>query len=565
VSSNLLNRGLVILAVVAIAGFSAYPPEESINLGLDLRGGMHLVLQVETSEALRAEAEQDMDRFVSLLESEAGVPGARAAIAAADGSAAAPTTDAAGAGGEAAEGTEKAGQDRAAGASAAFRISGVAASDAGKVRQIYNDFFSNRWDFDRSGDAFVLRMKPPEARAAADQTVEQAMRNIRNRIDEYGVAEPVIQRQGFGGDADRIVVQLPGVDDPERVKALIKKTALLEFRLSEKPRTGQEAPYPTRESLLAEYGGTVPPGIEILPGDVTDPVTGEVVGENYYALEARAVVTGRDLKGARTSQNQFNEPIVSFTLTQEKGRDFAQVTGSNVGRRLAIVIDEHVISAPNINSQIAADGMIEGQFTFEEATDLATALKSGALPATITTLEERTVGPSLGQDSIDQGLRAGLLGGGLVVLIMLVVYLLSGINAVVVLTLNVVLVFGALAGFGATLTLPGIAGIILTIGMAVDANVLIFERIREELRAGRTVKSAVSAGFQKALSSILDANVTTLIAALFLFNFGTGPIRGFAVTLSVGILASVFTAVFVSRFLFDLWLSRRQRLERLSI
>jgi preprotein translocase subunit SecD len=252
-------------------------------------------------------------------------------------------------------------------------------------------------------------------------------------------------------------------------------------------------------------------------------------------------------------------------LTQEKGKDFGDVTGNNVGRGLAIVIDDHVLSAPRINSKISSDGMIEGNFSFEEATDLATALKSGALPASITTLEERTVGPSLGQDSIDQGLRAGMIGGGLVVLIMLVIYLLSGINAIFVLSLNVVFVFGALAAFGATLTLPGIAGIILTIGMAVDANVLIFERIREELRAGRTVKSAISAGFEKALSSILDANITTLIAALFLFNFGTGPIRGFAVTLSVGILASVFTAVFVSRWIFDLWLSRRQRLERLSI
>ena len=257
--------------------------------------------------------------------------------------------------------------------------------------------------------------------------------------------------------------------------------------------------------------------------------------------------------------------MVQFSLSVEAGDRFGEITGANIGRGLAIILDDRVVSAPVLEGQINDQGVIRGSFTQQEVTDLSLTLRSGALPAEIVYLEERTVGPALGRDSIEQGLRAGLLGFGLVILAMLVVYKLTGVNAVVALGLNVVLVFAALAYFNATLTLPGIAGIILVIGMAVDANVLVFERIREELHAGRTPKSAIDAGFAKALSSIIDANVTTLIAALFLFQFGTGPIRGFAVTLTIGIMASVFTAVFVSRWIFDLLISRRERVERLSI
>jgi preprotein translocase subunit SecD len=271
------------------------------------------------------------------------------------------------------------------------------------------------------------------------------------------------------------------------------------------------------------------------------------------------------LKSARPGAGQFNEPVVLFSLSPEGGRIFGEATGANVGRGLAIVLDGRVVSAPVLESRITDEGQIRGSFTAQEVEDLSMVLRSGALPAGITFLEERTVGPSLGRDSIRQGLRAGIIGLTLVVFCMLIVYRFAGVNAVVALVLDIVLIFGALAYFGATLTLPGIAGIVLTIGMAVDANVLIFERIKEELRHGRTVRSAIDAGFGKALSSILDANVTTLIAALFLFQFGTGPIRGFAVTLSIGILASVFTAVVVSRWIFDLVLARRDRVERLSI
>jgi preprotein translocase subunit SecD len=390
--------------------------------------------------------------------------------------------------------------------------------------------------------------------------VIQALETIRNRVDAFGVSEPVIQRQGLAND--RIVVQLPGVDDPERVKKLIKNTAFLEFRLVDYPGSGE--PLATsREGVLTHYGGQRPPGIEIMTGEFRDE-SGQVIGRQFYAVESRRVITGRDLKDARPGLGQFNQPVVHFSLTHEGGEAFAKATGDNVGRGLAIILDGKVVSAPRINDRIRDAGIIEGRFSQQEVQDLATVLRSGALPAGITYLEERTVGPSLGQDSIRQGRRAGYIGAALVVLCMLAVYRGAGVNAILALAINVVLVFGALAYFGATLTLPGIAGIVLTVGMSVDANVLIFERIREELRAGKTVRSAIDVGFSKALSSILDANVTTLIAALFLFQFGTGPVRGFAVTLSVGILASLFTAVFVSRWIFDLVLTVR-RADRLSI
>jgi preprotein translocase subunit SecD len=441
----------------------------------------------------------------------------------------------------------------------AFTVEGVAPDQDDTVAKIAHDFLP-QWSWQRTGELLSFKLKDNEKQRLEDMAVRQALRTIRNRVDAFGVSEPVIQRQGFSGD--RILVQLPGVDDPERVKRLLKNTAFLEFRLVAYPDGGGAAG--SEEEILQHYGGTLPPNLEILHSVVRDD-QGREVGRRYYAAQKRAVITGRDLKTARPSLGRFNEPIVEFQLTHEGGKLFGEATGANVGKGLAIVLDGVVMSAPRINSRITDSGIIEGQFTQQEVEDLSTVLQSGALPAGIVTLEERTVGPSLGQDSIEEGLNAGLIGAILVVLTMLVVYKLTGVNAVLALSLNVVLVFGALAYFGATLTLPGIAGIILTIGMAVDANVLVFERIREELHAGRTVKSAVDGGFGKALSSIVDANLTTLLAAMFLFHFGTGPIRGFAVTLSVGILASLFTAVFVSRWIFDLMLSRKSRVERLSI
>ncbi|MDX1632469.1 MAG: protein translocase subunit SecD [Thermoanaerobaculia bacterium] len=521
---SLLWKGLLIVAVVAVMGLSAWPPEEEIRLGLDLQGGMHLVLRVEVEDALRSDRDKVMDRVVQEARDE-GVTGLQAE----------------------ATGTTS------------FLVRGVPPEAESILAEITDDFFPE-WDFQIEGEIARFHLKGQEEERMRDMAVRQALQTIRNRIDAFGVSEPVIQRQGLGGT--RIVVQLPGVDDPERVKELIGRTAFLEFRIVDFPKGGGGVS--SREEILSHYGGELPPDIEILEGDILDD-QGRPVGTMYYAVGKTAPITGRDLKTARPGLGQFNDPIVEFMLTHEGGQRFGELTSANVGKGLAIVLDNRVVSAPNIRSRITDQGIIEGQFTQQEVEDLSMVLRTGALPAGLTTLEERTVGPSLGQDSIEQGLNAGLIGFVLVIVVMLVVYKLTGINAVVALTLNVVLVFGALAYFDATLTLPGIAGIILVVGMAVDANVLVFERIREELHAGRTVKSAVDNGFSKALSSIIDANVTTLLAAMFLFQFGTGPIRGFAVTLAIGILASLFTAVFVSRWIFDIQLNRPGRVERLSI
>ena len=521
---SLLWRGILIAAVITGGALTAYPLGEKINLGLDLRGGIHLVLRVETADALRSETNKDMGRLVQEAQAE---------------------------GLEAVSGTqidEK-----------SFRITGVPAASGAVLTEIVNEFLPG-WGWRRAAEGLIFEMDAANVSDLRNQAVRQALETIRNRVDAFGVAEPVIQRQGL--DGERIVVQLPGVDDPERVKDLIKNTAFLEFRLVSYPPGG--AGGTTQEDILANFGGALPDNLEVLPEPIYDD-NRQLVAERYYAVEKSAVITGRELRTARPGLGEFNDPIVNFFLTPEGGERFAEATGSNIGNGLAIVLDGKVRSAPRINARIADSGLIEGNFTRQEVEDLSTVLRSGALPAGITYLEERTVGPWLGQDSIDRGMKAGALGLALVVVAMLVVYRGTGFNAVVALLFNMVVIFGALAYFGATLTLPGIAGIILTIGMAVDANVLIFERIREELRHGRTVRSAISSGFSKALSSVLDANITTLIAALFLFQFGTGPIRGFAVTLSVGIFASLFSAIFVSRWLFDLLLSRRQRVSRLSI
>jgi len=508
---------------VGLFALSASPPKEKIHLGLDLLGGMHLVLQVETDDAVRAETDNTIDAVERELE-DLDVTGFEV--------------------------------DRTG--DSTFDLLGVPASRDSEVRDEIVNRFLIGWSMRRVGDRLHLELSGTEIKNIQQLAVNQARETIRNRIDAFGVAEPVIHEEGLG--SNRIVVQLPGVDDPDRVKNLIKNTAFLEFRLVAEGTGG----FASRQAIIDHYGGALPNELEIISQDLRDDAK-RVIGQQFWALEKRRVVTGRELKTARMSSGQFNEPTVSFTLTTEGGRKFGEVTGANIGRGLAIVLDRKVISAPTIQDRINTQGVIHGSFTIQEVQDLVTVLRSGALPAGLTYLEERTVGPTLGQDSIDKGIDAGLIGGVIVVLTMLLVYQAVGVNAVVALALNIVLVFGALAIFGATLTLPGIAGIVLTIGMSVDANVLVFERIREELRSGRTVKSAIAAGFSKAFSSIFDANLTTLIAAVFLFMFGTGPIRGFAVTLSVGIVASFFTAIFVSRFFFDFFTSRRRRLDKLPI
>lgn len=514
-NKSMVWRGLLILGLVALALWTGYPPRERINLGLDLQGGIHLVLQVQTQDAIRAENDKDQEVLRRELSDE--------------GMAAATTqrlTD------------------------AAFEVRGIPDDKRAAFEKIAADYLPG-WQRDREGDRWVLTMRPANERALRDMAVNQALQTIRNRIDQFGVSEPVIARQGL--DSDRIVVQLPGVDDPERVKRLIKNTAFLEFRLCAFPSVGGGAA--TREEILAHYGGYLPEDVEIFPQEARDP-QGKLLGQTFYALEKRRVITGRDLRSAAPSRGQFGQPVVQFMLSAEGAQMFGKATGDNVGRGLAIVLDGKVVSAPRINSRITDSGIIEGSFTDQEVQDLVTTLRSGALPAGIVYLEDRTVGPSLGQDSIEAGVKAGLAGASLVLMFMLVIYRVAGVNAIVALAMNITLVFGALAYFGATLTLPGIAGIVLTVGMAVDASVLIFERIKEELRGGRTPKAAIDAGFGNALSSIVDANVTTLIAALFLFQFGTGPVRGFAVTLSIGIFGTLFCGIFASRWLFDLVFAR---------
>ncbi|RLA81595.1 MAG: protein translocase subunit SecD, partial [Deltaproteobacteria bacterium] len=366
---------------------------------------------------------------------------------------------------------------------------------------------------------------------------------IRNRVDQFGVAEPEIARQG----TDRILVQLPGEKDPERAKSLIGKTAMLEFKLLDEGHDLRDA-----------LAGNVPPGSVILYQRKRDPATG-AVRKIPYLVKEKTLLTGEALKDARVAFDQFNRPYISLTFTPHGAKEFERITGENVGKRLAIILDGTVYSAPVIKERISGGrAVIEGDFTLEEAHDLAIVLRAGALPAPVRILEERTVGPSLGKDSIDRGIRAIILGGVLVVLFMAFYYRWAGLVADFALGMNLLVVLAVMVLFRATLTLPGIAGLVLTVGMAVDANVLIFERIREELRLGKTPRAAVDAGYSKALLTILDAQITTLIAAVVLYQFGTGPIRGFAVTLSVGIIASLFTAVMVTKTIFDLVLSKRQ-------
>ena len=523
--NSLIWRAALIVGLGALAVFAAHPLKEKINLGLDLQGGIHLVLQVQTQDAVRAETDKDME-VLAREAADDGMPGVATNR----------TSD------------------------TSFEVTGVPADKGDAFEKVAADYLPG-WDRTLSGATWSFAMRAANEKAIRDGAVNQALQTIRNRVDQFGVSEPVISRQGL--DSDRIVVQLPGVDDPERVKRLIKNTAFLEFRLCAYPPVGGGVG--SREEILQHYGGALPADVEILPEDLRDPQTGKTLQTSYYALEKRRVITGRDLKSANPSRGQFGQPVVQFLLTAEGAQLFGKATGDNVGRGLAIVLDGKVVSAPRINSRITDSGIIEGNFSDQEVQDLVTTLRSGALPAGITYLEDRTVGPSLGQDSIDASLKAGLYSMLCVVLSMLVIYRLSGVNALIGLGLNVVLLFGALAYFGATLTLPGIAGTVLSIAMAVDANVLIFERIKEELRTGRTVRGAIDAGFSNALSSILDSNITTLIAALFLFQFGTGPVRGFAVTLSIGILGTLFCGIFVSRWLFDLTYAARPDARTISI
>ncbi len=461
---NLQWKVVLVLAVVAGSLFLAYPFNDAkIKRGLDLKGGIHLVLQVITDDSINMETDQEISRLEELLKKNTITF----------------------------QKVTKEGLGRIA-------VQGVLADQEGKTRDMLDEY-ARDWDYSFSGDRANLTLKSLVAQFLRDQSVSQAKETIDNRVNTFGVAEPLIQRQG----ADKIVVELPGVDDPERVKELIKVTAVLEWKLV------KAGPAPDEATLLQATGGQVPDDGEVVKGD---PKRGQ---GGFYLVE---------------------------------------VTGANIGKQIAIILDKKVQSAPVVEDRIlrTQGGVIRGRFTPEEAEDLVIVLKAGALPAGIRYLEERTIGPALGADSIRQGLIAGLVAVIAVMTFMIVFYKLAGINAVVALLLNVLILFGALAYFKAALTLPGIAGIILAIGMAVDANVLIFERIKEEAALGKGVMSSITQGFSRAFTAIFDSNLTTIISAVFLFQFGTGPIRGYAVTLTISLVANLFTAVFVSHLLFDL-------------
>jgi preprotein translocase subunit SecD len=512
---NVLQKLGFIVGVAAFSLFLIYPPGEQINLGLDLRGGIHLVLEVVVQEAVAGEARADYSQLLELLEGE-GV------------------------------GTATTGMDGDAGFTLTFNTE----LERDRAEVIAVGYFP-AYAVDIASTPPSLSVSLPAAEQAdiRESAVRQALQTIRNRIDEFGVAEPVIQRQGISGA--RILVQLPGVEDPERVKNLLRTSAVLQWRLV------QAGPEDSRELLVAALGGALPPNTEILES-VPETVNGIDYPARFFLVDEIPVVQGRELKNARLSQDDMGLPAVGFSLDANATTKFANFTGANIGRMLAIVLDNRIQSAPTIQSRIAGDGIIRGSYSIEEAEDLALVLRAGALPASIQYREDRSVGPSLGRESIRQGMMAASIGMFLVVIFMLIYYRGAGINAVVALALNLLIVLGVMAAIGAALTLPGIAGLILLIGMSVDANVLIFERIREELELGKTVRSSIDAGFAKASSAIFDANITTLIAAFFLFWFGTGPVKGFAVTITIGIIASMFTALFVSRVLFAIWTSRRR-------
>ncbi len=400
-------------------------------------------------------------------------------------------------------------------------------------------------------------MKPSSLADLKNRAVAQAIETIRNRIDALGVSEPVIQEHGLG--QYQILVQLPGVDDPARVKDIMQSTAMLEFKQS------LGGPYSSEAQAYQEHNGQLPPDTKLMSGKSIGSRHDTESGEAWYVISDASAVTGRDLRTAEPSTDENGQPAVRFILTSEGGRKFYAFTSAHVGDYLAVVLDKKVQEVAVIKEAIKETGIINGRFTQQETQDLAMTLRSGALPAGIKYLEERTVGPSLGADSIRSGIKAAIYGMFAVLVFMLIYYRWAGVNADIALILNLVILLGFMGYFGAVLTLPGIAGVILTVGMGVDSNVLIFERIREELRNGKTPPSAVEQGFSHAWITIVDTHVTTIVSAAILFIFGTGPVKGFATTLVFGLLANLFTAVFVSRMIFDWVLTRKQRGEALSI
>ena len=499
--------------------------QNRIHLGLDLKGGTHLILQVQVNDAVNVDSDNAMERLKVDLRARKN-------------------------------NYADIGKPDAANHPEQVVLKGVPPESTSDLRSLVSDRLPEYDLVSGAENTWTISMKAQTLAELKKRAVTQAIETIRNRIDQLGVSEPIIEEHGLG--QYQILVQLPGVDDPARVKEIMQSTAMLEIRQS------MGGPYSSEQDALQQHGGVLPPDTLLLPGHSFASTAGES-SQAWYLISRVSAVTGRDLRDADPSRDENGAPSVTFHLTGDGGRRFGAFTGSHVGDNLAVVLDGKVQEVAVIKDQIHDNGVINGRFTEQEAKDLAMILRSGALPAGIKYLEERTVGPSLGSDSIRAGVTAAVIGMLAVLVFMLVYYHAAGVNADIALILNLIILLGFLGYSGATLTLPGIAGVILTVGMGVDSNVLIFERIREELRNGKTPPSAVEQGFSHAWITIVDTHVTTIVSAVILFIFGTGPVRGFAVTLSFGLFANLFTAVFVSRVIFDWILSRKQRGEDLSI
>jgi preprotein translocase subunit SecD len=486
---------------------------DKIHLGLDLQGGMHLILEVETEKAVESAVERISNDLKDILMDKK---------------------------------IKFKHLDRVEGNLISLELPSKEMSD--RFSAVLDNYFPNldiaSTEVTGGRESVLLKMNTKDLEYIRKFALDQSLETIRNRVDEFGVTEPEIVPQGN----DRILIQLPGIKDPQRAINLIGKTALLEFKLVDEEHSLDEA-----------LKTNPPPGSIVAYGFKYDRERGKRI-KMPYLLKQKTLLTGESLENAQVKiSDRMGEPYVAIKFDSQGARDFDRITAQNVEKRLAIVLDGIVHSAPVIRERISGgNAQITGTFTMEEARDLAIVLRAGALPAPVKILEQRTVGPSLGQDSIDKGILSIIVGSILVLFFMVFYYKLSGVVANTALILNIIFIMGALAAFRATLTLPGIAGIVLTIGMAVDANVLIFERIREELRLGKSPRAAIAGGYSKAFITIVDANITTLIAALVLFQFGTGPVKGFAVTLSIGILCSMFTAIFVTRIIYDYFIWHRK-------
>ncbi|MGA8222383.1 MAG: protein translocase subunit SecD [Candidatus Acidiferrales bacterium] len=526
---------VILLCIFGLVGMPDFPTSfaavkqnltDRIKLGLDLKGGSHLVLQVQVEEAIGQRCDQAVDQLTKQLHEKSVVVG------------------------------EIRRQD-----DTHILVRDVDPTTSANFRDLVTTQFPDWTMAPAPGEAsgYILAMKPSVVSELRKDTMDQALETISRRINALGLTEPTI---AFTGRSDNeILVQLPGEGDPTRAKSVIQASGQLELRLVVDDQT-----YPSESAALAAHGGVLPPGSEILPGKAEGVGPGQPAAQVFYILNRAPIITGQDLRSENISPNTNNpgQYQVDFKLSTAAAARFGPFTSANIDHRMAIVLNHQVYSAPVIRGRIEDSGMIES-FSQAAAQDLVLVLRAGALPASIKYLEERTVGPSLGADSIREGVRASIGSLIVVMIFLLIYYRLSGVNAVVALMLNLVILVAFMAYAGAVLTLPGIAGVILTIGMGVDSNVLVFERIREELRNGKAPASAVSTGFDRAFLTIIDTHVTTVVSAVFLFLFGTGPVQGFAITLVIGLLANVFTSIYVSRAIFDYHLAHMERQAELSI